>query len=256
MTITNQPPGGQASFLQFELLTTLEVSVPPLSTIARTIFMTSTTAFPRVDTTVQEITAVPGGTVVTGGQSGTITLNPDPTNPNLLNPNFLNPNFLNPNILNAEVYNADIESPNFLNPNFINPNFLNPNFLNPNILNREVENVTAVNPNILNPNFLNPNFLNPNFLNPNILNPNMLNPNILHTDVVNGSMSDTTWSVTNEGNAAAAYTFKLAVRNLPPAGFKTQLIAQRSIRRRSWRGATSSRRRRPCCWRIFRTPIS
>ncbi|HEX2443734.1 MAG TPA: putative Ig domain-containing protein, partial [Vicinamibacterales bacterium] len=232
LTIANQPTGGAASFLQFAEagqpfpLTTLDVSVPPLSTVARTIFLSSTTPFPRIDTTVQEITA-PGGTVVTGGQSGTITLNPDPTNPNLLNPNFLNPNFLNPNILNAEVYNADVESPNFLNPNFINPNFLNPNFLNPNILNPDVESVNAVNPNILNPNFINPNFLNPNFLNPNILNPNILNPNILNTDVVNGSMSDTTWSVTNEGNSAAAYTFKLALLTGIPDGFKTQLIAHK-----------------------------
>ena len=61
LTIENQPVGGQASFLQFgAALTTLDVTTPALSSVARTVFVTSPgrgRAHPGVD---DRVTA-PGG---------------------------------------------------------------------------------------------------------------------------------------------------------------------------------------------------
>ena len=45
-TIANQPTGGTASFLQFSKLTTLDVTIPPYSSVSRSVFVTSTNARP------------------------------------------------------------------------------------------------------------------------------------------------------------------------------------------------------------------
>ena len=84
---------------------------------------------------VQEISA-PGGTLVSGGLQGSLTLNPDPTAPRIIDPD--NPAILDPAILNAEVYNPAILNPAILNPAILNPAILNPAILNPAILNPSI----------------------------------------------------------------------------------------------------------------------
>ena len=86
LQIENQPIGGQASFLQFgPPLTTLDVSTPPLSSVARTVFVTSQDEDARIRVTLTEVNA-PGGAIVAGGLTGSVVLNPDPNNPSLQNP--------------------------------------------------------------------------------------------------------------------------------------------------------------------------
>lgn len=227
-TITNQPTGGTASFLQFSKLTTLDITVPAYSSVSRSVFATSTSAQASISVTVAQISAI-GGSVVSNGLSSTAVLNPDITNPNITNPNITNPNITNPNITNDEVTNPNITNPNITNPNITNPNitnpnitnssYLNPNITNPNITNLDVTNVSATNPNITNPNITNPNITNPNITNPNITNPNITNP-----DITNGSIQDVTYPITNNGNTTASYTVKTASGTTIPGGIVLQTI--------------------------------
>ncbi len=227
-TIANQPTGGTASFLQFSKLTTLDVTIPPYSSVSRSVFATSTNAAATITVNVVQISAI-GGSVVTNGLSSSAVLNPDITNPNITNPNITNPNITNPNITNAEVTNPNITNPNITNPNITNPNitnpnitnssYLNPNITNPNITNLDVTNVSATNPNITNPNITNPNITNPNITNPNITNPNITNP-----DITNGSIQDVTYPITNNGNTTASYTVKTATNTTVPGGIVLQLL--------------------------------
>ncbi|MBZ5579847.1 MAG: putative Ig domain-containing protein [Acidobacteriia bacterium] len=229
LTILNQPTGGRAVFSQSSNsplpLTRLDITIPAESTVARSVFVSSTVPQAKVRILVQQITA-PNGAVVAGGLQSTIVLNADLTDPNLgpnsgnpsseiYTPSFGNPNIANPNIANPNIANPNIANPNIANPNIANPNIANPNIANPNI----------ANPNIANPNIANPNIANPNIANPNIANPNIANPNISAGDLANGTVTDVTWTFTNTGNTAMAYTVKTLLNGQIPAGFVTQLIA-------------------------------
>ena len=216
LTITNQPVGGQASFKQFEPLTTLDVQVPRRSTVARTVFARSTDPFAQINVSVTEI-AAPGGAPVTGGQQGTIVLNPDPTNPDLENPDLENPDLENPDLENSEVHNPDLENATTRNPDLENPDLENPDLENP-----DLENTRVANPSIINPDLENPDLENPDLENPDLENPDLENP-----DLENGALSDTTWTVTNKGNTASAYTVRLALNRQLPEGFRSQLIAHK-----------------------------
>ena len=222
-TIANQPTGGTASFLQFSKLITLDVTIPPYSSVSRSVFATSTNAAATITVNVAQITAI-GGSIMNNGLSSTAVLNPDITNPNITNPNITNPNITNaevtnPNITNPNITNPNITNPNITNPNITNSSYLNPNITNPNITNLDVTNVSATNPNITNPNITNPNITNPNITNPNITNPNITNP-----DITNGSIQDVTYPITNNGNTTASYTVKTASNGTVPGGIVLQLL--------------------------------
>jgi uncharacterized repeat protein (TIGR01451 family) len=214
LTIVNQPPGGQASFLQFSLRTTLDVLVPPRSTIARTVFATSTDPHAQINVTVVEIA---NGQPVPNGQQGTIILNPDPTNPDLDNPDLDNPDLDNTDIRNGEVQNPDLDNARVKNPDLDNPDLDNPDLDNPDLDNARVAN----------PSIINPDLDNPDLDNPDLDNPDLDNPDLDNVTLTNGSLSDTTWVVKNRGNNAAAFTIKLSLRQPLPAGFKSQLIAHK-----------------------------
>jgi uncharacterized repeat protein (TIGR01451 family) len=216
LTIANQPPGGQASFQQFGMLTSLDVQVPRRSTIARTVFVRSSDARAQVNVSVVEI-ATPGGAVVPNGQLGTIVLNPDPTNPDLENPDLENPDLENPDLENAEVHNPDLENATVRNPDLENPDLENPAIVNP-----DLENTRVANPSILNPDLE-----NPDLENPDLENPDLENPDLENADLVNGALSDTTWTITNKGNTAASFTVKLGLNRQLPLGFRSQLIAHK-----------------------------
>ncbi|MGQ0733234.1 MAG: putative Ig domain-containing protein, partial [Acidobacteriota bacterium] len=216
LEIASQPPGGYASFRQFDLLTTLDVSVPPRSTVARTVFAQSSDRYAPIAVTVSEITA-PGGNVVQGGQQGTINLNPDRTTPDIENPDIESMRVATPDIQNSEVYNPDIESASTRNPDIESTGVPNPDIENP-----DIENVIVANPDILNPDIE-----NPDIENPDIENPDIENPDIESADLTNGALTDTTWTVTNNGNAASAFTIRLALTKAIPPGFKSQLIAHK-----------------------------
>jgi len=227
-SIANQPTGGTASFLQFSTLMTLDVTIPPYSSVSRSVFATSTNAAASITVNVAQISAI-GGSAVTNGLTSTAVLNPDITNPNITNPNITNPNITNPNITNAEVTNPNITNPNITNPNITNttitnPDITNTSYLNPNITNTSTPNLDVTNVSATNPNITNPNITNPNITNPNITNPNITNPNITNPDITNGSIQDVTYPITNNGNTTASYTVKAATNSTVPGGIVLQLL--------------------------------
>jgi hypothetical protein len=209
LTIAQQPSGGTASFLQFDLLDHLDVTVPPHSTATRTVFVTGA-PHTRVDVNVREINmAGPGGTEVPGGLSSQISLNQDPQNPDIGNPDIGNPD-----IGNAEVFNPDIGNPDIGNPDIGNPDIGNPDIGNPDI----------GNPDIGNPDIGNPDIGNPDIGNPDIGNPDIGNPDIGNADLQNGSATDTSWQAQNQGNTTGGFTVKLLKNADFPPGVKSQLI--------------------------------
>ena len=222
-TITNQPTGGSASFLQFSTLTTLDITIPAYSSVSRSVFATSTNAEASITVTVAQITAI-GGSVVTNGLSSTAVLNPDITNPNITNPNITNPNITNDEVTNPNITNPDITNPNITNKTITNPDITNTSYLNPNITNSNVPNLNITNISATNPNITNPDITNPNITNPNITNPNITNPNITNPDITNGSIQDVTYPITNNGNTTASYTVKTATGTTIPGGIVLQTI--------------------------------
>src|SRR6266478_1228575 len=212
MTIANQPPGGNASFLQFAQLTTLDLSIPPLSSASRPVFVTSTNPTASVTVNIAEITA-PQGTLVPKGLSSSTTLNPDPTNPTITNPTISNPTISNPTISNFEVTNPTISNPTITNPTISNPTITNPTISNPTISNAPFQSVSVVNPTITNPTISNPTISNASIANPTISNPPISNLNPANT-----SISDTQWAVSNTGNTTGSFTINLASSSPVPLG--------------------------------------
>jgi hypothetical protein len=233
LTIADQPTGGQASFLQFDLLTTLDVNIAPYSTISRPVFIDSSDINASVTINIDEIDA--SGNIIAGGLKSSVLMNGDPSNPNVPigeethNPNIVNQ--ANPNIVNWYV-NPNIVNPNIVNPNIVNPNIVNPNIVNPNIVNPNIVNPNIVNPNIVNPNIVNPNIVNRDVANPNIVNPNIVNPNIVNPNIVNAaledvSITDVEWTVRNDGNVTTSFTLKTLSKKSPPEGVYAQLLVYR-----------------------------
>jgi len=203
LTIAAQPPGGVSSFLQFSLLTSLDVTIAPRSTISRTVFVTSSQQKPQVVVNVAEITA-PAGSVISGGLTGSLTVNPDIVNPDIVNPDIVNPDIVNPDIVRAETYNPDIANPDIASPVTFNPDIVNPDIANPDI----------VNPDIVNPDIANPDIVNPDIVNPDIANPDIANPDIANPDIVAGP-TDTTYTITNQGNTTSSFSAKLFSKGAP-----------------------------------------
>ena len=221
LTVLNQPPGGNASFDQFSVAgnprTVLDVAIPPLSTVARTVYVTSSDPDARVEIDVSEIAAPGDPAPIPGGRHGTIVLNPDPSTPPIQNPAIANPAIANTSILAEEIYTAKIT------PAIANPAIANPAIANPAIANPAIANVTPANPTVVVPAIANPAIANPAIANPAIANPAIANANL-----VNGSMSDVTWELSNEGNTAAAYAVKLLLNQALPPGFISQLVIHKT----------------------------
>jgi hypothetical protein len=234
LSIASQPAGGQASFDQFSLLASIDADIAPYSTIARTVFVSSTNVNAAVTVDIHEIDA--GGNVIANGLTSAILLNGDSSNPDMSgaqeahNPNIVNS--ANPNIVNWVAVNPNIVNPNIVNPNIVNPNIVNPNIVNPNIVNPNIVNPNIVNPNIVNPNIVNPNIVNPNIVNPNIVNPNIVNPNIVNPNIADANPDDVTatdveWTVKNEGTTTTSYSLKTLAKLAPPQGVYVQLLVYR-----------------------------
>ena len=222
ISIRTQPVGGAASLQQFASLTSLDVSVPSRSSVARTVYVTSTDPRASVPIDVVEITA-PGGGPIAGGQSAVIILNPDPTNPDVENPDVENPDVENPDVENPDVENVEVYNPDVENPAVLG--LANPDVENPDVENPDVENTL-----VLNPAIVTPDVENPDVENPDVENPDVENPDVENLDLINGGLTDTTWTLTNRGNTAASYSLKMLLNRGFPVGFHSQLLVHRVYR--------------------------
>ena len=153
-----------------------------------------------------------------GRAAGTIVFNPDPTNPDLENPDLENPDLENPDLENAEVHNPDLETATTRNPELENPDLENPELRTPSSKTRGSPTRQSQ-----------ARLENPDLENPELENPDLENPDLENPDLANGAFSDTTWTITNKGNTAGAYTVRLGAQPAAPRGFRSQLIAHKII---------------------------
>ena len=230
LTIDNQPDGGTASFLQFEPLLAVTVPVPAYSSIARTVFVTSSVESARVAVSIVEVAPNPGGL------RGQVLLNPDPAAPRLQNPRLQNPGA--PDIDNLESYDPSVTSsvvgnPRLQNPRLQNPRLQNPRLQNPTILNPRLQNEGTANPRLQNDSVVNPGVVNTTLGNVSvdnsaIENPRLQNPRLQNPRLQNAGFTDTSWDISNDGNTTAAYTVNLVMTNPLPAGFVSQLFVHKT----------------------------
>ena len=229
--IDNQPTGGAASFVQFpyqlplppppqkpvlatplNVTDTIFVSVPPKSSITRTVYVVSTEKYPQIRVSVTEQGVPPG----TAPLAGAALLNPDVENPDVENPDVENPDVENQGVANAEVHNPDVENPDVENPDVENPDVENP----------DVENPDVENPDVENPDVENPDVENPDVENPDVENPDVENPDVENPDVENSALTDFSVDVTNNGNTTGTYQIKFAVGG-DTSGYVYQVIGRR-----------------------------
>ncbi|TAM50104.1 MAG: hypothetical protein EPN53_07685 [Acidobacteria bacterium] len=219
LAIANQPAGGKASFLLHpavtdpDPLTTLDVTIPARSGIARSVFATSTNPVASITVNVTEVDSL--GNAIPGGLAGFVVLNPDGTVAPLANPDGVTGSNTDINLI--EIYNPDVSNPDVSNPNAPNPDVSNPDVSNPDVSNPDVSN-----PDVSNPDISNLTVSSPDVSNSNVANPDVSNPDVSNPDVSNQSVSDATYVVKNTGNTSASYHVKL-VGNAP-ANAHLQLI--------------------------------
>jgi len=217
-------PGGQASLLQFSLQTSLDVSIASNASVARAIFVQAANPTASVTINIQEISA-PGGSVVAGGLTGSVTLNPDPNAPAIQDPDSFG--FANPTISTTEIHNPIMGTPTIITPPVGNSSILAPAITNPAITNPAITNPAITNPAITNPallSALNPAITNPAITNPAITNPAITNPAITNPAITNTSITDASFPLTNTGNTTTSYAVKLFQRAPLASGVNLQLL--------------------------------
>jgi hypothetical protein len=76
--------------------------------------------------------------------------------------------------------------------------------------------VQVANPDISNPDISNSDISNPDISNPDISNPDISNPDINNATPGDDSLTDTTWTLTNNGNTTTSYSINLLLNGLSP----------------------------------------
>src|SRR5213592_553590 len=220
------PAGVYASFQQVTnpptlnslppALTTLDLTIPAHSGIARSVFAfltTSTNPAASITVNAVEITTPAGGirtqpctscTPVVGGLTSFVILNPEGTVPTLVDPDGAATG-----ISNVELYNSTLTNPNPSTTTPSNPNPSNTNPSNPDLASL-ISNPNPSNPNPSNTTPATSGVVNSGLANPNPSNPNPSNPNPSNTNLSDQPVSDATYTVTNTGDTSASYHVALA----------------------------------------------
>jgi pentapeptide repeat protein len=206
MQVASQPVGGFASFQQIftQPVTFIDVIVPPRSTAARTLYVTSSDEHARVTVNVFEINQAGSGTPTPSGLTGNIILNADIENADIENADIENADIENADIENTELISADIENPSFRSADIENADIENADIENADIENADIENA-------------------------DIENADIENADIENTPFADAPKTDVTWSVTNTGNTTSAFNVNLFLsQNAPTSGVKTQLVLHKA----------------------------
>jgi uncharacterized protein YjbI with pentapeptide repeats len=213
---SQQPPGGYASFVskvtQSALVSQLYITIPPKSSISRTVFVISSNPHASIAVSVNEVSGILSLPVSGPGTQATILINPDLTNPDLTNTSLTSGDAYDPSLTNIGQANPDLTNPDLTNPDLTNPDLTNPDLTNPDLTNRATPN---------------PDLTNPDLTNPDLTNPDLTNPDLTNPDLTNRAVSDTVFELTNNGNAAASYNVQLVLKGQIPPGVQLQLLLYR-----------------------------
>ena len=190
-------PANVSSFHQFdETIDEILMVLLPYSSSTRAVTVTSPTPTTSVTVNVVEQNCDPNQppalntcTPKGGGDTGSVTLNLDPTNEQDVDPT------------DTETHNPLVTNPLVTNPLVTNPLVTNPLVTNPLVTNPLVTNNTAVNPLVTNPLVTNP-----------LVTNSTLEDKTVH-DII-----DATWKVTNLGTDGTAYLTQVALANAAALG--------------------------------------
>ena len=191
---------------------TLVVTIPPKSSITRTVFVLSSIKYPQIRVTVTENGSV---TPLTGAA----IINADIENADIENADIENADIENSELHNADIENADIENADIENADIENADIENADIENADIENADIENADIENADIE----------NADIENADIENADIENADIENADIENGAMNDFSVEFTNEGNTASSYQVKFAVGG-NTSGYIFQLIGHRIYR--------------------------
>jgi hypothetical protein len=258
LSIANQPEGMVASFDQFDPnVTEVSVTLGNNSSMARTVFVTSTDPSASVEVIVTD---------PLGSLQGSARINSDPTNPaplfdaeifssdivdsdkffksNVFNESSVfdvtpdgtlilkhnpdNPFLFEDGKIDSTLNTSQLEflSQALIQLSLSNPDVFNPGIYNPGIYNPGIYNPGIYNPGIYNPGIYNPGIYNPGIYNPGIYNPGIYNPGIYNPGIYNGTITDVNYTVTNDGVTNSAYNVNLRLDDTS-ADYIYQLIVSR-----------------------------
>ena len=204
ISIQNQPPGGgTASFTQSGTLTSIQVILPPKSSAARTVFVSSTTKYPPIRIFAAE--NVPSPTLTAAA-----VINPDPTNLDLQGPSA-----------QTETHDLMISDPDIDTPDMENPDMENPDMENPDMENPDMEN---------------PDMENPDMENPDMENPDMENPDMENPSIVDGVVTDNSYTLTNVGTDLSVYQIDVDLDGKKTDTYFFQLVARRVYKKPTAKG--------------------
>jgi hypothetical protein len=238
----------------------IDLTVPPESTLARTVFVVADLDSARVPIEVYDsgegscvadnptdfFDVCPVVANISVGGSGTEGgfENPDYDSPlcadvsesectnDVLQTELHNPQLINPQLINDPTQNPQLINLTVENPQLINPQLINPQLINPQLINFGYENPQLINPQLINPQLINDAFANPQLINPQLINPQLINPQLINSALSGGGSTTTnanwvdyTFAIQNTGNVTTAYDADLTLAGEGLENTDSQFIA-------------------------------
>jgi len=234
----NAPAGVTASFAQdLSLAATspLLVTVPPRSTMSRTVWVKAQTGSEKASITVNVTDAT--GTLA-------VLLNPDPQATLITNAgtsvttqDLANLDITNVSVKTLDLTNNDITNQDLANLNLSANDITNQELANLDIANLDLTNQDIANQDITNNDITNLDLTNQDIANQDIANQDIANNDITNQDIANSAFADSTFTVQNTFVASspdsgsttdATVDTKTLLRNQQvPTGFKMQLVLRK-----------------------------
>ena len=221
-------------------LTFVDVRVPPRSTAARTVYVTSTDPHAQAHGRRHRNHRRRRQRDSRRPRRARACSTPTSRTPTSRIPTSRIPTSTTPISRTPRSTTPDIENPDIENPDIDNPDIENPDIENP-----DIENVVVANPDIENLTIANPDIENPDIENPDIENPDIDNP-----DIDNGALADVTWKVSNTGNTTAAFNVNLFLAQRAAGGHQDAADHLQDLQdagARSRTAATCASRHATCC---------
>jgi parallel beta-helix repeat protein len=248
LTIGDLPVGVEASFDQFDLIpvTSLEVEIARYSSVARTVFVTSTdpdAAFEVVVTEVGGPDPLTRSVLVNGDPSSpapadTELLDAENYNLSLMNRAVVNLSLMNLSLMNdptmLSLMNLSLMNPALVSEELFNLSLMNLSLMNLSLMNPSAANLSLMNLSLMNPAIFSLSLMNPALMTSAVTNLSLMNLSLMNEDLQNLSLmnvpvdvQEATWRVRNEGTATAGYSFNMIADDVPEENFIYQLFVYR-----------------------------
>ncbi|MFC2144565.1 kelch repeat-containing protein [Acidobacteriota bacterium] len=243
LTIGDLPIGVEASFDQFETDHSLDVDIARYSSVARTVFVTSTDPEAVVQVNVTEIggpNPVPltRSVLINGDSSSPMPadselLDAENYNLSLMNRAVVNLSLMNLSLMNdptlLSLMNLSLMNPALVSDELIQLSLMNLSLMNLSLMNPSPENLSLMNLSLMNPAIYTLSLMNPALVTAAATNLSLMNLSLMNLSLMNPAVEvqEATWRVKNEGTATAGYSFNMIADDVPEQDFVFQLFAYR-----------------------------